>query len=87
MKSRGLPNPVDAATYTVTNGNNSGAGSFRQAVADASASPGPDVISIAPQLLVQVSTGVVSYTGAGANNSLATDGNNAVTDGTVGMPI
>lgn len=37
----------NAATYTVTNTNNSGAGSFRQAILDANANPGADIINFA----------------------------------------
>ncbi len=36
---------VDAATFTVINTNDAGAGSFRQAIIDANASPGADVIA------------------------------------------
>jgi hypothetical protein len=36
--------PLSAATFTVTNTNDSGAGSLRQAILDANASPGPDTI-------------------------------------------
>ena len=39
--------PVAAATYTVTNTNDSGAGSLRQAILDANASPGLDTITFA----------------------------------------
>jgi hypothetical protein len=39
------PLPVAAATYTVTNTNNSGAGSLRQAIIDANANPGADTIA------------------------------------------
>ncbi|MCH7587546.1 MAG: hypothetical protein IIC78_05870 [Chloroflexi bacterium] len=37
--------PVQAATFTVTNTGDSGAGSFRQAILDANASPGLDTIA------------------------------------------
>lgn len=37
--------PVFAATYTVTNTNNSGAGSLRQAIIDANTNPGADIIT------------------------------------------
>ena len=36
--------PLAAATFTVTNTNDSGAGSLRQAILDANANPGPDTI-------------------------------------------
>lgn len=38
------PSPVLAATMTVSNLNDSGAGSLRQAIIDANSSPGADVI-------------------------------------------
>ena len=43
----GLVGPASAAGFTVTNTNDAGAGSFRQAVLDANASGGADVITIA----------------------------------------
>lgn len=36
---------LNAATYTVTNTNDAGAGSFRQAIIDANANAGPDIIA------------------------------------------
>jgi hypothetical protein len=39
--------PANAATYTVTNTNDSGAGSLRQAILDANANPGLDTITFA----------------------------------------
>src|SRR5574338_121214 len=52
MRARGLlcaaamlaANVVGAATFTVTNTNDSGVGSLRQALTDANASPGADTI-------------------------------------------
>lgn len=41
-----LTPPASAATFAVTNGNDAGAGSLRQAVLDANASAGADVIAI-----------------------------------------
>ncbi len=41
----GLARPLLAATFTVTNTNDAGAGSLRQAILDAEASPGPDTIA------------------------------------------
>src|SRR5690349_15065238 len=38
---------VHAATFIVSNTNDSGAGSFRQALTDANATPGPDTITFA----------------------------------------
>jgi len=48
-----------ATTFVVTNGNDSGAGSLRQAVADANANPGPDSITmslLAPYVIQLSST-------------------------------
>ena len=42
-----------AATFPVTNNLDSGAGSLRQALLDATAAPGPDVITFAPSLAGQ----------------------------------
>ncbi len=39
--------PAEAATFTVTNTNDSGAGSLRQAILDANANPGADTIVFA----------------------------------------
>lgn len=50
--------PAAAATFTVTNGDDSGAGSFRQALADASAdAAGPAVIDFDPGLSVTLTSG------------------------------
>ena len=39
-----------STTYTVTNTNDSGIGSLRQAILDANANPGADLITFAPSL-------------------------------------
>ncbi|GAB4458856.1 MAG: hypothetical protein OHK0037_03310 [Elainellaceae cyanobacterium] len=39
-------NPTGPTTWRVTNNNDSGAGSLRQAIADAAANPGPDVVDL-----------------------------------------
>jgi hypothetical protein len=39
--------PATAGTFTVTNTNNTGQGSFRQAVSDANLAPGADTVSFA----------------------------------------
>ena len=56
-----IPAPVLAATYTVTNFENSGAGSFPDAVAQANANPGADVITFAASAIgsVDLAAGVV----------------------------
>jgi hypothetical protein len=45
-----LPAVASADTFTVTNGNESGAGSLRQAIADANAHPGHDTVNFAPDV-------------------------------------
>ncbi|HEV7785425.1 MAG TPA: right-handed parallel beta-helix repeat-containing protein, partial [Thermoanaerobaculia bacterium] len=55
--SFGLGAPAEAATFTVTNLNDSGAGSLRQAIADAHSSAGPDVITFQAGL-----TGTITLT-------------------------
>lgn len=51
-----------AATFTVTNGNDSGAGSLREAVTLADASPGLDVINVDPSVfLITLTTTVSSF--------------------------
>lgn len=48
--------PLSAATFTVTNTNDSGAGSLRQAILDANAAPGADTIVFAIGTGIQVIT-------------------------------
>jgi hypothetical protein len=42
--------PLHAATYTVSNTNDAGAGSLRQALIDANGNPGVDIIQIDPSI-------------------------------------
>src|SRR6185295_7688152 len=53
----GFASAVGAATFTVTNLADSGAGSLRQAVLDANAASGPDDVAFAPGL-----TGTITLT-------------------------
>jgi predicted outer membrane repeat protein len=74
--------PVHAATFSVTNTNDSGAGSLRQAVLDANAAPGPDAIDFAVTGTITLTSGQLEITddltiaGPGASN-LTISGNNA----------
>lgn len=47
---------VNAATFIVSNGNDSGTGSFRQAILDANSSPGSDIIDINSVSLIVLNT-------------------------------
>ena len=75
--------PGSAATFTVTNTNDSGAGSLRQAILDANANPGLDTVSfsivgtIALVTSLPTITDAVMIDGPGASN-LIIDGGNAV---------
>ena len=77
-----LANPVPAATFSVTNTNDSGAGSLRQAVIDANANPGLDDIafsSVSGDITLtsgQIEiTDSINISGPGAQ-VLTVDGNN-----------
>ena len=65
---------ADAAIFTVTNNNDSGAGSLRQAVADANTAAGPDTITFSVTGTIVLTTGQLSITspmtivGPGADN-------------------
>ena len=70
-----LASPASAATFTVTNLNDSGAGSLRQALLDAGTAPGADVIDFAPGVTGTITlasdfptiTESVAITGPGSN--------------------
>ncbi|NJM13553.1 MAG: DUF4214 domain-containing protein [Synechococcaceae cyanobacterium SM1_2_3] len=76
--------PIQAATYTVTNLNDSGAGSLRQAVLDANANADADTIVFSPTVtgIIKLTSGelpithAVTITGPGAS-VLKVSGNNA----------
>lgn len=69
-----LPLQAAAATFTVSNLNNSGAASLRQAIQDANAASGPDTITFAAGVMGTIEltsplpfiTGTVTITGPGA---------------------
>jgi predicted outer membrane repeat protein len=75
------PAPAGGGTYSVTSTADTGAGSYRQAMADASAfaGPGDAVVTFNPNLVVSVTGGDVQYTGAQA---LVLNGQGATIDGT-----
>jgi hypothetical protein len=88
---------VPAATFTVTNLNDSGAGSLRQALADANVTPGADTILFQPGLsgTITLTTGELhisdslTITGPGAG-AITVSGNNAsrvfnIDDGTTAL--
>jgi hypothetical protein len=74
---------ADAATFTVTNTNDSGGGSLRQAILDANATPGADQVTFQSTLSGQITltgqlpnvTDSVNVTGPGAGQ-LTVSGNN-----------
>jgi len=79
----GLPAlQADAATFTVSNTNDSGAGSLRQAVADASAAGGDDIVVIPAGLGTITLISPIEFTGTGLTT---VQGNaNTVSDPTAG---
>src|SRR5438105_5790153 len=91
LRSHFQPQAHAAVTFTVTNTNDSGAGSLRQAILDANANPGTDMISfnipgggshvITPASALPTITDPVEidgYTQAGASPNTLLDGDNAV---------
>ncbi|RYX81417.1 hypothetical protein EON83_24150 [bacterium] len=67
---------ANAATFTVSNTNDSGAGSLRQAVLDANATPGADNILFAPTLFsvpqtIVLTTGELAVSGSGGALTIA----------------
>ncbi|HYC60708.1 MAG TPA: Calx-beta domain-containing protein [Thermoanaerobaculia bacterium] len=77
-----VPEAAHAATFTVTNTNDSGSGSLRDAIAQANATPGPDTIDFTVSGTITLTTGELAITdsvtidGPGAA-SLTISGNNA----------
>lgn len=75
----GVPAPAMAADFSVINAADDGTGSLRQAIADANAAPGPDVVTIAPGLgTITVAspitiTDAVTILGNGVTITRATD--------------
>jgi hypothetical protein len=55
--------PAGAATFRVTNTNDTGPGSLRQAVADANLAPGADTISFAETGTITLTSGVIIVNG------------------------
>jgi hypothetical protein len=64
--------PARAATFQVTNTNDSGAGSLRQAIADANAAPGADTITFAVTGTIRLTSGMLVV-----NGDLTIDGRGA----------
>jgi hypothetical protein len=58
--------PAGAATFTVTNTNDAGAGSLRQAITDAGASPGADIVVIPAGLGTITASTTIQFGGADA---------------------
>ena len=82
--------PASAATYTVTSASCTGPGSITQAVADANAHPGPDVISFTPGLVVNAGMCPIASGSAGlpendfiakVTESVVFEGNGAILQG------
>ncbi len=70
-----------AATFTVTNINDSGTGSLRQAILDANASPGADTIDFSVSGTIVLASTLeitVPLTIDGAGQTITISGNNAV---------
>jgi len=74
---------VNAATYTVTNLNNSGGGSLRQAIIDANNNPGPDIITFSVAGTINVLSGL-PWLGDASGGTII-DGTSA--PGYIGIPV
>jgi len=77
--------PAHAATFTVTNLNNSGAGTLRQAITDANAAAGADTITFSVSGTITLASTLPTITAAGGaltmdgtGQTLTISGNNAV---------
>jgi predicted outer membrane repeat protein len=74
--------PVRAASFTVTNLDNNGPGSLRQAILDANISPGDDVIDFSVSGTITLTSGQLSITGSDSltingGGNITISGNNA----------
>jgi hypothetical protein len=58
------PAGMSAATFTVTSKKDSGAGSLRQAILDANANPGPDIVDFAVTGTITLTSGQMTITDA-----------------------